>query len=64
MSLILQKLITLYINVINYSNMAIVNRIKVVLVEKGKTGKWLAKTCNVVSCIATVFSQTQSTWIR
>ena len=29
--------------IINYCSMANLNRIKVVLVEKGKTGKWLAE---------------------
>lgn len=43
--------------------MEIFNRIKVVLVEKGKTGKWLAEEigktpCTVSNGAVTVFSQT------
>ena len=37
------NLIPLHQIIINYSNMANLNRIKVVLVEKGKTGKWLCR---------------------
>lgn len=36
-------LIPLHQIIFNYSNMANLNRIKVVLVEKGRTGKWLAE---------------------
>ena len=35
---------------INYSIMANLNRIKVVLVEKGKTGKWLAENIGKTPC--------------
>ena len=34
----------------NYSNMANLNRLKVVLVEKGKTGKWLAGELGKSNC--------------
>lgn len=34
----------------NYSSMANLNRIKVVLVEKGKTGKWLADELGKTQC--------------
>lgn len=37
-------------NIINYSGMANLNRIKVVLVEKGKTGKWLAGELGKTTC--------------
>ena len=36
--------------IINYSDMANLNRIKVVLVEKGKTGKWLAGELGKTTC--------------
>lgn len=36
--------------IINYSVMANLNRIKVVLVEKGKTGKWLAEEIGKTQC--------------
>lgn len=38
------------LDIINYSNMANLNRIKVVLVEKGKTGKWLAEEIGKTPC--------------
>lgn len=43
-------LITLSQIIINYSIMANLNRIKVVLVEKGKTGKWLAEKVGKTPC--------------
>ena len=43
-------LITLHQIIINYINMANLNRIKVVLVEKGKTGKWLAEEIGKTPC--------------
>ena len=43
-------LITLHQIIINYINMANLNRIKVVLVEKGKTGKWLAEKIGKTPC--------------
>ena len=36
--------------IINYIIMPILNRIKVVLVEKGKTGKWLADELGKTPC--------------
>lgn len=44
--------ILLYLHqiIINYSIMANLNRIKVVLVEKGKTGKWLAEEVGKTPC--------------
>ena len=43
-------LITLHQIIINYINIANLNRIKVVLVEKGKTGKWLAEEIGITPC--------------
>lgn len=43
-------LITLHQIIINYINMANLNRIKIVLVEKGKTGKWLAEEIGKTPC--------------
>ena len=43
-------LITLHQIIINYINKANLNRIKVVLVEKGKTGKWLAEEIGKTPC--------------
>lgn len=43
-------LIPLYQIIINYSGMKKLNRIKVVLVEKGKTGKWLADKLEKTPC--------------
>lgn len=43
-------LIPLHKIIINYTNMANLNRIKVVLVEKGKTGKWLAEEIGKTPC--------------
>ena len=43
-------LITSHQIIINYTNMANLNRIKVVLVEKGKTGKWLAEEIGKTPC--------------
>ena len=43
-------LITLHQIIINYINMANLKRIKVVLVEKGKTGKWLAEEIGKTPC--------------
>lgn len=49
--------------------MANLNRLKVVLVEKGKTGKWLAQelgksNCTVSNGAVIVFSQTFRLWIK
>ena len=49
-SLFYRILITLSQIIINYSIMAKLNRIKVVLVEKGKTGKWLAEKVGKTPC--------------
>lgn len=43
-------MIPLYESIIDYSIMANLNRIKVVLVEKGKTGKWLAEEIGKTPC--------------
>lgn len=43
-------LITLHQIIINYINKANLNKIKVVLVEKGKTGKWLAEEIGKTPC--------------
>lgn len=43
-------LIPLHQIITNYSSMANLNRIKVVLVEKGKTGKWLAEEVGKTPC--------------
>lgn len=43
-------LIPLHGIIINYCSMANLNRIKVVLVEKGKTGKWLAEEIGKTPC--------------
>ena len=43
-------LIPLHRIIINYCSMANLNRIKVVLVEKGKTGKWLAEEIGKTPC--------------
>lgn len=42
--------ITLHEIIINYRIMPNLNRIKVVLVEKGKTGKWLADVLGKTPC--------------
>lgn len=42
--------INLHQNIINYSDMANLNRLKVVLVEKRKTGKWLAEQLGKTTC--------------
>lgn len=42
--------IPLHKTAINYSDMANLNRIKIVLVEKGKTGKWLAGEIGKTPC--------------
>ena len=50
-----------YINlhqiIINYSNMANLNRIKLVLVEKNKTGKWLADELGKTPCTVSKWCQ-------
>lgn len=43
-------MISLHQIINNYSSMANLNRIKVVLVEKGKTGKWLADELGKTQC--------------
>ena len=43
-------LLSLHQNIINYSVTANLNRIKVVLVEKSKTGKWLAEELGKTPC--------------
>ena len=53
----------------NYMSMANLNRIKVVLVEKGKTGKWLAEEvgktpCTVASGAVIAYNLTCRLWIR
>ena len=50
-------LIPLHEIIINYSDMANLNRIKLVLVEKNKTGKWLADELGKTPCTVSKWCQ-------
>ena len=50
-------LITLHEIIINYTRMANLNRIKLVLVEKNKTGKWLADELGKTPCTVSKWCQ-------
>lgn len=50
-------MIPLHQIIINYSDMANLNRIKLVLVEKNKTGKWLADELGKTPCTVSKWCQ-------
>lgn len=51
------KLISLHQIYINLNNMANLNRLKVVLVEQNKTGKWLAEQLGKSPCTVSKWCQ-------
>lgn len=52
-----KNILTLHQIIINYSSVANLNRIKLVLVEKNKTGKWLADSLGKTPCTVSKWCQ-------